>query len=842
MECDDNMFTIKPVEKGETVWKATAKPYLGTPTEMQLKERPAYFAIQRNDAEMYARNWGYTDIHKFKFIKDSKILILNVDSISKLMKVAENQPIHELLQMAYGLGVSDQKQYRLYEKYIQKYKVENYRSDVSALDNDVQMEINRASILEVDTQIKNWILELCPDIDGYFTHQSSSQYITCRNSACGNTFHAELVVRNPRQTLKEVERTPEIIQHVVEEHGKQVQTQRRDDEAKYKKLVKEAEQILDKAYLDKKLNTYRPKLIGEHAWNILLNKGEDRAKVSFILITPNVDETKEQLLDILGEFSEKTGAFVCQFGNKFEKKLGIIGDRLTWSYSRINNMGDYNEDEVFTLISCLILKDTEHTSQIFPDGLLEEGILLRTDMLRTLVTPVRHDNHYNFDNLRIDELVKKHRANWGTVVKPHISNIVDALSRVPNNTKDYPIIKNARKILEENYIYKQILVPGRNSTLNKIIETQITQHIRPRINALISKMHEQIPLFVSGGDAFCRYIPCEGSSDIDVKCFYNNIEEKGKYESLVIENIAKGIQELSNDYETIMAELISDDVIAELIKGGLEIETAKKCTMLYSQDQCVKFPFRLRKIDNQDYLLYSIDLEVDITVNDNKHSISFAIFDCVLQKAPRAKKFNAIDKFIEFEYNGRILPVASPEYLKYDIRKTYDDDELYLGRIFVQKHGKDLARITELLKKEEKNTTVTQETLNNYNKIDTKFIRRLHEPYEMSEFTKFTVEYMTVNRPCERVRLDFNLQNNNYKASNKHLEGDSCNKPVKCKIITVLQRPVNSPKEQIVTRSRTRGDAMHMGGTKGGTRVSRSKFRLTRNRKRPLKKKLSRKI
>ena len=832
------MFTIYPVAKDQIVWKATAKPNLGTPTEMQLKERPAYFAIQRNDAEMYARNWGYTDIHKFKFIKDSKILILNVDSISKLMKVAENQPIHELLQMAYGLGVSDQKQYRLYEKYIQKYKGENYRIDVTALDNDVQMEINRASILEVDTQIKNWILELCPDIDGYFTHPSSSQYIplTCRNSACGNTFHAELVVRNPKQTLKEVERTPEIIQHVVEEYGKQVQTQRRDDEAKYKKLVKEAEQILDKAYLDKKLNTRFPRLIGEYAWNALLNKGEDRAKVSFILITPNVDETKEQLLDILGEFSKKTGAFVCQFGNKFEKKLGIIGDRLTWSYSRINNMGDYDEDEVFTLISCLILKDTVHTSQIFPDGLLEEGLLLRTDMLRTLVTPIRHDNHYNFDNLRIDELVKKHRANWGTVVKPHISNIVDALSRVPNNT-----IKNARKILEGNYIYKQILVPGRNSTLNKIIETQITQHIRPRINALISKMHEQIPLFVSGGDAFCRYIPCEeGSSDIDVKCFYNNIEEKSKYESLVIENIAKGIQELSNDYETIIAELVSDDGIASLGEG-LKIEKAKRygskeCTMLYSQDECVKFPFRLRKMDNQDYLLYSIDLEVDITVNDNKHSISFAIFDCVLQKAPRGKRFNDIDKFIEFEYNGRILPVASPQYLKYDIRKTYDDSALYLGRIFVQKHGKDLTRITKLLENEERNTTVTQETMNNYNEIDTEFIRRLHEPYEMSDFTKFTVEYMTVNKPCERVRLDFNLQNNNYKARNKNLKGDSCNKPVKCKRITILQRPADSQKEQIVTRSRLKR------AWGGGTRVSRSKFHLTRNRKRPLKKKLSHKI
>lgn len=238
-----------------------------------------------------------------------------------------------------------------------------------------------------------------------------------------------------------------------------------------------------------------------------------------------------------------------------------------------------------------------------------------------------------------------------------------------------------------------------NDFFNRI-GADITESFRPFINTFVNHfdntMHFKTNnyIFVTGGDAYRRYIPdIQRTNDIDTKVIYSKSEEKEELIKKISIYVSELIAVLYKNKTYILKNLESHN---DLSSNNITLKIHFRPVYASQDDVQSAGQFRLRFIEKDSLTLFSIDyrskiniylkvgeLEVDTVLN---HDIP--ILDLVLSKS------NLTYSFAVMMSNG--LPVASSQYLQKDLTDIYKEINQNLKLRF-HKSSKDRQRFTSLV-------------------------------------------------------------------------------------------------------------------------------------------------
>ena len=307
------------------------------------------------------------------------------------------------------------------------------------------------------------------------------------------------------------------------------------------------------------------------------------------------------------------------------------------------------------------------------------------------------NNNLNYLNLKglylFSELIISRRRDKEFDVDTYRKNLLNKLIEIdPNFNK----INLYNKIMQ---IYLYMFKDRTNYNFMKIILTKnfvflsdkhiiddyssyLTENFRKYINSFIINTNllllseNNCKIFVTGGDAYRRYIPdiITQTNDIDLKLVYTDKNDYNKLLNIIIKQMSEFIYIL---YSHKPINYIKSYKINNLIS----VEFIPK----YAGGQ-----FRLRYVESENFTLLSIDYRYRLKININNNSIivneEFALLDIVLYHNDVLPNTTPDDQ----------IPIASPHYLINDLRTIYDKISHDLRSRF-PKNSKDKQRFKNLI-------------------------------------------------------------------------------------------------------------------------------------------------
>ena len=282
--------------------------------------------------------------------------------------------------------------------------------------------------------------------------------------------------------------------------------------------------------------------------------------------------------------------------NKFNEKVLIYFELLLiekdnivkYAYNNIVDKNPYNEFNYLNL----------------------EGIYLFSE----LIISKRLEKDYDVDSYRkniLKKLIEHEKINNYIIY----SNIIQIYTYMFNDRTNYKLLK---LILIKNFVFLS------NKNIIDNYNSYITESLRIYINAFIHNAsistNIKYKMFVTGGDAYRRYIPniITKTNDIDVKIVYSN---KNNYEDL----LAKTILDMSNLVYILFKDKPIDIPYEQKINDMISLKFIPK----YNSGQ-----FRLRYIESENFTLLSIDYRYKLQITINNHvtiiNQDFALLDVVL--------------------------------------------------------------------------------------------------------------------------------------------------------------------------------------------------------------------
>lgn len=318
------------------------------------------------------------------------------------------------------------------------------------------------------------------------------------------------------------------------------------------------------------------------------------------------------------------------------------------------------------------------------------------------------NNNLNYLNLKglylFSELIISRRRDKEFDVDTYRKNLLNKLIEID---PDFNKINLYNKIIQ---IYLYMFKDRTNYNFMKIILTKnfvflsdkhiiddyssyLTENFRKYINSFIIDTNllilseDNCKIFVTGGDAYRRYIPdiITQTNDIDLKLVYTDKNDYNKLLNIIIKQMSELIYIL---YSNKPINYIKSYKINNLIS----VEFIPK----YAGGQ-----FRLRYVESENFTLLSIDYRYRLKININNNSIivneEFALLDIVLYHNDVLPNTTPDDQ----------IPIASANYLINDLRKIYDKISQDLRSRF-PKNSKDKQRfknLIEYIKKYQLNST-----------------------------------------------------------------------------------------------------------------------------------------
>lgn len=336
------------------------------------------------------------------------------------------------------------------------------------------------------------------------------------------------------------------------------------------------------------------------------------------------------------------------------------------------------------------------------------------------ITPSR-SKEYNIDLYRTNIITKIYKF-YNASMKNVYLNIIKLFINIFENTDD---IKSdnyrTRYDIQLSLLLKKfITLQTEDSNILDQFSSYITELFRPYINSFISNTADILLetyskdnyIFIVGGDAYRRYLPddIKNTSDIDTKLFYYDEKDKNELIRLTVNEMSELITILYINKQNIFSNFKNTTIGFDNKDYEFNIEFIP----VYDSGQ-----FRIRYIDADDFILFSLDYRTKINVelkgDDIQLSTSIineiAVLDVVLMKSDLESNYTVTLS------NG--LPIASAEYLVSDLKKIYKEISENVKLRF-HKSKKDKKRLTSLLK-------YIQKTQELYPEIRTQLKRKLTE-------------------------------------------------------------------------------------------------------------------
>jgi len=303
-----------------------------------------------------------------------------------------------------------------------------------------------------------------------------------------------------------------------------------------------------------------------------------------------------------------------------------------------------------------------------------------------LIISKRIDKDFDIDNFR-KNILNKLFDNQNINKLKIYNKIIQIYSYLFHNTINYKFNKT--------FLIKQFILLSDNNIFNNY-NSFLTEIFRPYINSFIlntlnnlnySSTFLNFVLFITGGDAYRRYLPniITQTNDIDLKLIYTN----------------------KNDYEILLNKIIFNMSELIYILYSNKINFVHKINNLITIEFISKYTggqFRLRYTKNDNFTLLSIDYRYKLKIfnkyNNSKIIINqeFALLDLVLYNENSSNNSNNIynKNGLPYIHFDNIIPIASANYLINDLRKIYDNINKDLKHRFFKK-SKDKNRFKNLI-------------------------------------------------------------------------------------------------------------------------------------------------
>jgi len=364
---------------------------------------------------------------------------------------------------------------------------------------------------------------------------------------------------------------------------------------------------------------------------------------------------------------------------------------------------------------------------------------------------------------------------------------------------NYLYMKAVYKLHEEQQQYN----------IEQIYTFYVMETLRPMINTCVSMLsnilkhsnqeYKNAFLLIVGGDAMRRYkYDITNTSDIDTKLYYDKtmtVTKRNNLINMILAFMSLFTVLLNNTYKldqtnTYTLESKSKaDYTVYLPKLRL-FDDAEALDYMRDKKSITINNFRLRYIEASYEFpvnLFSIDFNVPVIINifnrkqQFRSHLNIPVFDLVLQEIENTDSANVM---IHNSSNA-IVPVASLQFLKEDIRTTYSNVYKTKMRFNNDKVQKDDYRLDELEQLEESNYNKKLDVLFNekYLILDNKNDIRLHIKYQTTEYLKKMKGVIAKNRrkhvlkhklPFRKSKIDdieasvatYDFENNIYKKMN----------------------------------------------------------------------------
>jgi len=384
------------------------------------------------------------------------------------------------------------------------------------------------------------------------------------------------------------------------------------------------------------------------------------------------------------------------------------------------------------------------------------------------------NNTLNYLNLKglylFSELIISRRRDKDFDVDTYRKNLLNKLIETdPNFNK----IGMYYKIIQ---IYSYMFRDRTNFNLMRVILTKnfvflsdkhviddyssyLTENFRMYINTFILNTNNDLSyyqlnspykLFVTGGDAYRRYIPeiITQTNDIDLKLLYTNKDDYNSILKTVIKNMSTLIYILYSNkpINKVQNYKINDYINIDFIPN-------------YPGGQ-----FRLRYIESENFTLLSIDYRYRLKININNNSIivneEFSLLDVVLEHNNNTLPDIIADGFI---------PVASPGYLINDLHKIYDKINKDLHSRF-HKNSKDKQRFKNLIEYVKKYSS---------NIYSHRLLKRNRHEHDDDEIEINSIKKLRIKEINKQDNLKKMLKENDYDTENDYIleiQGKNLNK------------------------------------------------------------------
>lgn len=386
--------------------------------------------------------------------------------------------------------------------------------------------------------------------------------------------------------------------------------------------------------------------------------------------------------------TKKIGNIKCEISNNFSDNGCIFPSCKAMHLEIYNKKSPYNE-KVIIYFELIFIENNDIITYV-NDNLIDigydnlnylnlEGLYLFSE----LITSKRYDKPYDIDLYRKKILKKILGKNESRIFK----HILSIYTYIFNSRKNF-------KTIFQDLIKNYVLLFNNNIIDNYC--SYLTEEFRPFINSFIKKIDNELKytnkvnfssnynhlatIFITGGDAFRRYIPdtVTSTNDIDAKIIYKNKKCYNKILDITISNMSDLIDVLYNTKPVFNESIFT-------VNNDITISFIPK----YDGGQ-----YRLRYIENEDFTLISIDYRFKLNIKikslniDLKINQEFSLLDIVLYND---KNFNKTDSnYIDG------IPIASANYLKNDLRKIYETVSRNLRDRFPKKQ-KDKNRFIKLM-------------------------------------------------------------------------------------------------------------------------------------------------
>jgi hypothetical protein len=380
--------------------------------------------------------------------------------------------------------------------------------------------------------------------------------------------------------------------------------------------------------------------------------------------------------------------------------------------------------------------------------------------------------------------IREHIYNKLVLIDEYKTDALFTILDIYNKTfKDYNIPKD--------FLYQELnkLALTSNPKINDFInntEAAINELFRPYINRTIYDINEEIKtlkftdnfgtekdgkdysgIFVVGGDAIRRY-DYNGSitKDIDAKIYIpdelnidSNIYNYNKINKCIYDNLFKLVGYLISNQD-----FFSNVPLHQLERTFSPTENNKyKCKVSFvlksADDDFLNFRFRQIPKNLYPVDLYSLDYRCVINFDyklasgeiiNYKHYHDIAFIDIAMEKSQN----NNYDKFAVISNH---LPVASLDFLIYDLINTYNTDTSSLIRFINGKNNKDYERFKSLTAIVKKNNifTIDPETkIIEYKKSITR-----QNTLQLDIIKDFEMNSSTYKRFVDYMKLFYKLYN-----------------------------------------------------------------------------------